>query len=439
MEERRERPVSRHAERDWITGLATGKAARERLMEGALPCAVLAIGLAGFRHVNVAHGREGGDRALMDVGERIQRVLRIADMDHPFVARSGGAEFVIMLQDQASAAHAPVLAQQLIAELNRPIEYETRGMHLSPRIGIAQTRSGEMPEQLMRRVRMALEEAMQGDTRTIVQSEAGRLDEALLDETLGRHLRHAIDRNEIAILLQPQFALNDGRMTGAEALARWDHPQFGTFGGEALFAAAARSNFVLPLSRYIQRQAIAMAAQWPSALGHIRLSINVTAQDMASPDMADMLLDVVKQSGFRPECLTVEITESALIAELGAASKQFQTLREHGLKIALDDFGTGYSSLAYLSALPLDYLKLDKSLTSDLQGSPRDRIVVRAVIAMAKALDLEVIAEGIETEAQRQLIEREGCDYWQGFLNAGALGEDAFAQYIEDQQAARAD
>ena len=230
MEERRERPLSRHAERDWITGLATGKAARERLMKGALPCAVLAIGLAGFRHVNVAHGREGGDRALMDVGERIQRVLRLADMDHPFVARSGGAEFVIMLQDQASAAHAPVLAQQLIAELNRPIEYETRGMHLSPRIGIAQTRSGEMPEQLMRRVRMALEEAMQCDTRTIVQSEAGRLDEALLDETLGRHLRHAIDRNEIAILLQPQFTLDDGRMTGAEALARWDHPQFGTFG-----------------------------------------------------------------------------------------------------------------------------------------------------------------------------------------------------------------
>ena len=426
MNDRREHKAARDDERDWITGLATGKAARLRLEDAVLPGAMLLIGLAGFRNVNVSHGRDGGDRALADVGERIRRFLRVIEGRPPFAARTGGAEFLIALD---AAASAPLVARQLVAELHRPVEIEGSAIHLSPRIGIAEKHDAEDGAAYMRRARMALEEAMRADTRTIVQSEAGRLDEALMDETLGRHMRHALDRGEIAILFQPQFALHDGRMTGAEALARWQHPEFGTLGGEALFAAAARSDFVLALSRHIQERAIDLAASWGGALQDLRLSINVTAQDLASPDMADRLLGYLADHGFRKDCLTVEITESALIDDLEAAGQQFGRLRAEGLRIALDDFGTGYSSLAYLSALPLDYLKLDKRMTGELQGSERDRIVVRAIIAMAKALGLEVIAEGIESEGQRDLIAHEGCDYWQGFLRAGALEADAFREF----------
>ncbi len=428
-ERRKEAAPVRDDERDWITGLASGKQARMQLAKGRLPGAVLMIGLAGFRHINVAHGREGGDRALADVGERIRRLLRGGEGDMPFAARTGGAEFLIALDENTPTSRPALLARQLVSELNRPVEIAGGGMHLSPRIGIAERRGPEPADAFMRRARMALEEAMRADTRTIVQSESGRLNEALMDETLGRDLRHAFDRGEIAVLFQPQFSAANGRMIGAEALARWHHPQFGALGGEALFAAAARSDFVLPLSRHVQERAIAMAADWSGPLDHLRLSVNVTAQDLASPDMADSLLGYVAAGAFRPHCLTVEITESALIADLDAAGNQFEQLRDKGLRIALDDFGTGYSSLSYLSALPLDYLKLDKSLTGDLHGSERDRIVVRAVIAMAKALGLEVIAEGIETEAQRLLIAREGCDYWQGFLRAGALDAEAFRAF----------
>lgn len=429
MNERRERDAMRDEERDWITGLASGKAARLRFSQGDNPAALLLIGLAGFRNVNVAHGREGGDRALAHAGDRVRRLLRSDDGPAPFAARTGGAEFLVALDAAGSVPRAHLLARQLVAELNRPVEIDGGEMHLSPRIGIAEAHVGEAGPDFMRRARMALEEAMRAGTRTIVQSEAGRLDEALMDETLGRHMRHAIERGEIEILFQPQFALADGHMSGAEALTRWRHPEFGMLGGEALFAAAARSDFVLPLSRHVQQRAIELAAGWTARLDHLRLSVNITAQDLASPDMADRLLGFVSDSGFRAPCLTVEITESALITDLEAAGKQFERLRGEGLRIALDDFGTGYSSLSYLSALPLDYLKLDKRLTGDLQGSERDRIVVRAVIAMAKALGLEVIAEGIESESQRSLIEREGCDYWQGFLKAGALDPAAFQDF----------
>lgn len=429
MNERRERDAMRDEERDWITGLASGKAARLRFSQNDSPAALLLIGLAGFRNVNVAHGREGGDRALAYAGDRVRRLLRSNDGSAPFAARTGGAEFLVILDAPGAAPRAQLLARQLVAELHRPIEIDGGEMHLSPRIGIAEAHEGEGGPAFMRRARMALEEAMRADTRTIVQSEAGRLDEALMDETLGRHMRHAIERGEIELLFQPQFALKDGHMSGAEALTRWRHPEFGVLGGEALFTVAARSDFVLPLSRHIQARAIALAANWSGGLDHLRLSVNVTAQDLASPDMADRLLEFVSNSGFRASCLTVEITENALITDLEAAGKQFERLRGKGVRIALDDFGTGYSSLSYLSALPLDYLKLDKRLTEDLHGSERDRIVVRAVIAMAKALGLEVIAEGIESEAQRLLIAREGCDYWQGFLKAGALDPDAFRAF----------
>ena len=433
MDERRSGAANgnggRDDERDWITGLASGKTARLRLSRESGPGAVLLIGLAGFRNINVAHGREGGDRALADVGERIRRLLRADDGPPPFAARTGGAEFLVALDGPGAAPRAQLLARQLVAELHHPVEIDGSHVHLSPRIGIAEAHDGESGQVFMRRARMALEEAMRADTRVIVQSEAGRLDEALMDETLGRHMRHALGRGEIAILFQPQFALSDGHMSGAEALARWRHPEFGTLGGEALFGAAARGDFVLPLSRHIQERAIALAADWTGGLDHLRLSVNVTAQDIASPDAADRLLGYVAGSGFRADSLTVEITESALIADLDAAARQFERLRAEGMRIALDDFGTGYSSLSYLSALPLDYLKLDKRLTGDLQGSERDRIVVRAVIAMAKALGLEVIAEGVESEAQRALIAREGCDYWQGFLRAGALEPDAFREF----------
>ena len=198
-------------------------------------------------------------------------------------------------------------------------------------------------------------------------------DEPAIAEALSVDLRRAIDSNEIAVLFQPQVAIATGKIVGVEALARWEHPRFGAIGADQLFAAADRADLGLALSDHIQRLALSRAAAWPEALFGLRLSINLTAADIARPGFADILLDRIDASGFARSRLTVEITESGLIDDLGAAASLLTGLRQAGCRVAIDDFGTGYSSLAYLKALPLDYLKIDRKLAQDISGSPQAR------------------------------------------------------------------
>ena len=215
---------------------------------------------------------------------------------------------------------------------------------------------------------------------------------------------------------------------GVEALARWRHPQLGELGAVPLFATAARSDFVVQLSSHVQQRALQIAAAWPERMNKLRLSVNVTAADIARPNFVADFLDRVDAAGFPRDRLTVEVTESGLISDLGGAATLLGRLRDAGLRVAIDDFGTGYSSLAYLKALPLDYLKIDKTLAEDITGSTRDRVVVRGVIDMARSLGLGVIAEGVETEEQLSLLAQEGCSFYQGFLCAPPLpGADLLA------------
>jgi EAL domain-containing protein (putative c-di-GMP-specific phosphodiesterase class I) len=208
----------------------------------------------------------------------------------------------------------------------------------------------------------------------------------------------------------------DGTINGVEALARWQHPQHGELGAETLFAVAARSGYLTELSAHVQKRAATKAAAWPQALAALRLSINVTPADIARPAFVETFLRMIDDAGFPRDRLTVEITENGLIEDLDAASTLLAALRAAGCRVAIDDFGTGYSSLAYLKALPLDYLKIDRRLAQDIAGTARDRIVVRGVIDMARSLGLSVIAEGVETDEQLTLLAAEGCQYYQGFL-----------------------
>jgi EAL domain-containing protein (putative c-di-GMP-specific phosphodiesterase class I) len=219
-------------------------------------------------------------------------------------------------------------------------------------------------------------------------------------------------------------------MIGVEALARWYHPTHGDIGATTLFAVASRSDYMGKLSNYIQRRALEKAAAWPEALGKLRLSINLTAGDIATRDCAAIFLALIDATGFSRDRMTVEITESGLIDNLSGAAAVFADLRAGGVRVAIDDFGTGYSSLAWLKALPLDYLKIDKGLAQDIAGTTRDRIVVRGVIDMARSLGLAVIAEGVETDEQLSLLAADGCNYYQGFLFAEALTAEGLLTHI---------
>ncbi len=254
---------------------------------------------------------------------------------------------------------------------------------------------------------------------------------------LADDLRAAMEHGEIELRFQPQVTLADDRITGVEALARWRHGQLGELGADLLFAAAARASLLPALSEHIHKVALAEVARWPAALGKLTVALNATATDLARSDFAADFLAQAAALGIDPARLTVEVVEHELIADLPAAAQVLAALRDAGVAVALDDFGSGYSSIAYLKALPLDYLKIDNGLSGDLLGTPREQVVVRHVIAMARELGLGVIAEGVESEEHRALLAAAGATRYQGFLCATPLDSAALATLMEGWQCAR--
>lgn len=246
-----------------------------------------------------------------------------------------------------------------------------------------------------------------------------------IELALEKELPAALYRGEIEVLFQPQFACAGGHMVGAEALARWRHPTLGVIGADQLFTIAGRAGQVAALSRHLIVRALDMARNWPV---NLRLSLNITPQELEDPRFARDFAQMVARSGIAPQRLMLEITEDLLVQDIATAGKALAALRQTGLRVALDDFGAGFCNFAYLKQLPMDAIKLDRSMVEGVCRDPRDRAVLRAIVALADALDLDVVAEGIETEAQRDVVVAEGCTYWQGFLQAEPMSSDAMVE-----------
>lgn len=244
-------------------------------------------------------------------------------------------------------------------------------------------------------------------------------------------LLRALDRREIEVLFQPQFACADGVLAGAEALARWQHPTLGEIGARDLFAIAERAALVAPLSRHVIARALEEAARWPDNLS---LSLNITPEELGDPRFAADFAALIGRSCIAPHRLMLEITEDLLLRNLAQAAAALKALRGLGFRTALDDFGAGFCNFRYLRELPLDALKLDKAMVEGVPEDAKALAVLRAIIAVGKALELSVYAEGIESEAQRAAVATEGGDYWQGFLRAQPM---ASAEVIELAKAAR--
>jgi len=239
-------------------------------------------------------------------------------------------------------------------------------------------------------------------------------------------LEAAIAHEQIDVFFQPLIEPCSGRIVGAEALAR--SPVIA--GGELLFARANAGGLGERLSRLVQRKALRSAAVWEGPLKDLGLSINVLPADISRPGYESWLLDEIRVAGIDPKRVTAEITESALLVDQEAVNERLQRLREAGIGIAVDDFGTGYANLAYLTSLPLDAIKIDRGLVADLVGGERDRIVVKALIHLARELELKVVVEGVETTGQLALLAEWGCDLYQGFLGAGALTQEELGRFV---------
>ena len=241
-----------------------------------------------------------------------------------------------------------------------------------------------------------------------------------------RALEAALAADQIDVRFQPQIEPLTGRIAGVEALARWD----GAASPEALFARAEAAGLSERLSRTIQRKALRIAGGWSGALAGLRLSVNILPRDLDRSGFEMWLLKEIATAGLDPARVTAEIVESALLSDRPAVALRLARLRAHGVEVAVDDFGTGYANLAYLTSLPLDAIKIDRAMVADLVGGSRDRIVVKAMISMARELGLKVVVEGVETTGQLDLVAEWGCDLYQGFLGAGALDEADLARFV---------
>jgi diguanylate cyclase (GGDEF)-like protein len=422
--------------RDAMTGARDGRAARawlDRQLASGDPepkAVVLLLAVSRFDAINAAFGRATGDSVLQAAARRIERLLD-ADGRRRLVARVGGAEFAILLGAPTSLSEGRFVAGQLVEAIGRPFMSGDHVITLGSRAGVVAAEPGDDAASLLRRASAALAEAKGTDAGPIRVLDAGAASDTALGDRLEIDLRRALDQDEIEILFQPQVSIASRRIVGVEALARWRHPEFGELGATTLFNVAERSDYLTQLSDHVQRKAVTAAAAWPAALAGLRLSVNITAADIVRPGFAGQFLRLVDESGFDRSRLTVEVTESGLIEDLAAAGTLLAGLRQGGLRVAIDDFGTGYSSLAYLKALPLDYLKIDKRLCEDITGSVRDQVVVRSVIDMARSLGLEVVAEGVETDEQLALLAREGCTLYQGFLCSQPVDPARLVELLE--------
>jgi diguanylate cyclase len=392
------------------------------------PVTLLLVGIKDLKQINDRLGRAVGDAVIRRVGQQIRAFAQQQLSPIQLMARMPGREFLLVVGGNGGGRQIELAAQKLLEMVSIDLSDGDDPLHINPRIGISLSQSGESRQNLAARAADALASAYGRKGKRFIVADATAPLDADNTELLDIATRAALAERQISIMLQPQFEVATGRLVGAEALARLNHPDLGEVGAGDLFAAADRCDLREELSHLIQESAITLAARWPAALNNLRLAVNLGAEELTD-NYGLRLLDLLGETGFSPERLTLELTEESLIRDLDLATGQLELLRERGVRIAVDDFGTGYSSLAYLKALPLDYLKLDKGMTPDIVGAGKDRIILRAVIAMAKALDISIIAEGVERPEELEMLKAEGCDYFQGFLRAPPLAPDEFENF----------
>ncbi len=390
------------------------------------------IGLRRMSAINATYGAGVGDVALEAIAQRLMRHSARLSNGTALTLRLSGGDFLVAYVMPEERVGWQVTAERLLRIISQPLDAAGHRLRLTARAALAICRTDESPLSLLDRLSAGLAAARESAADPVRWSDRQSDNAPQSGYRLEQEIVQAIERNEITVLLQPQFAVDSGAITGAEALARWQHPQHGEIGAGTLFAIADKADFTRLLSRHIRLRAMEHASAWTGPLASLRLSLNVTAEDLGEKGFARRELAMIAACGFDVQRLTLEITESALVPDLKRAAARFARLREAGARIAVDDFGTGYSSLLYLKRLPLDYLKLDHAMIRDIGGAEADRIIVRSIIAMAKALDLKVIAEGVESDAQLDALRDEGCDYFQGFLRGKAMEADVFAEFARD-------
>ena len=406
------------------------------LVNGArsgLTTAVLFVDLDNFKTLNDTRGHEVGDLLLKDVAQRLRSCVREQDT----VARLGGDEFVVVLQNLSSdapeaAAQARTLGELILAQLRQPYELAGHEHHFTASIGVTLlNHQRDSVDEVLKQADMAMYRAKDDGRNTLrffdpdMQQAVNR--RALLETELHNGLRRA----QFLLLYQPQVD-SQGRVTGAEALVRWQHPVQGMVPPSEFIPLAEESGLILPLGQWVMETALRQQARWQQdpLFAHLSLAINVSARQFLQDDFVAQVLALVRQTGANPAQIKLELTESLLLDNVDSVIATMRALKAHGLGFSLDDFGTGYSSLSYLKRLPLDQIKIDQGFVRDVLLDASDAAIARSIIALAGSLGLSVIAEGVETTAHHQFLLAHGCQAFQGYLFGRPLTLEDFENRV---------
>jgi diguanylate cyclase (GGDEF)-like protein len=425
---------------DPLTGLPNRRLLMDRLEQALAAAArhghqnaLLFIDLDDFKTINDTLGHDKGDSLLKQIARRLTACVRECDT----VARLGGDEFVVLLEDlssitQEAATQTQAVTAKILSTLGQPYEIEGHGHHSTASIGVTlfggfQRESSEEP---LKRAELAMYQAKAAGRNTLRFFEPEMGTAATNRATLEAELREAVNKSQFVLYYQPQGQGNV-RLSGVEALVRWQHPTRGLVLPAEFIHVAESSGLILPLGRWVMETACKQLAAWAARpqMSHLTMAINVSARQFRQPGFVEDVLTMLNANGAKAEHLKLELTESVLVDNVEDLIIKMNALKARGIGFSIDDFGTGYSSLSYLKRLPLDQLKIDKTFVRDILTDPDDAAIARMVVALADSLGLSVIAEGVETEAQRDFLAKLGCKNYQGYLFSRPLPIQEFEEF----------
>ena len=403
-----------------LTGLPNRSLFMDRLRQSIVrskrergTVAVMFMDLDRFKIINDSMGHAVGDRLIAAVAERIRDCVREADT----VARLGGDEFGVLLEFNITEQDVTVVAERILEELKPPFTFSGTEVHVTSSIGIAfSSPEGESPEDLLRYADVAMYRAKREGAGKYLVFDPDVDHRATRRLEMETGLRRALEREELSVMYQPLISLYSGRIYGFEALVRWEHPERGLVGPDEFIPIAEETGLIVPLGYYVMRRSCEQLGMWKQESGRdtMVVSVNLSTRQFQQPDLMEEIARILQETGTDPESLMLEITES----ELMQSAARISELKELGVRVAIDDFGTGYSSLSYLKNMQADSLKIDKSFVGGLGQNREDTAIVQTVITMAAALELDVTAEGVETEDQLTRLRKMGCHTGQGYFFA---------------------
>lgn len=421
---------------DSLTGLANRALFQDRLSQAVARAerdgemvALISLDLDRFKDFNDALGHSFGDMLLKTAATRMQECVRDGDT----VARLGSDEFGIILEDVSDVRFAASVAQKISAVLTEPFTIQGQEMYLSAGMGIA-VRPPSEADGLMRDANAALQRAKAAgpDNYQFFSSEMNV--EAFERLAFESSLRRALEREEFELHYQPQVDLLTGRIVGAEALLRWNHPEQGVVSPARFIPVLEQTGMIFAVGVWVMETACKQTREWRDRglVPDLRISVNLSAKQFAQRDLGEIISGILERTGLDPDALELEVTESLLMEDTEESNLKLRQLKaDRGVRVSIDDFGIGYSSLAYLKRFPLDVLKIDRSFVRDLTVDPDDAAIVSAIVALARNLRLKVIAEGVETAAQLEYLRRQSCDEAQGYYFSRPLPADEFVHLLE--------